>query len=69
MGHSTEHFLSSGALWVKRVRYAFDPMNTTYTWNDIDWFDRCVGRYLPAHSALPEFPIHFGRIGMVEAET
>lgn len=41
-------------------------MNTTYLWKDADWFERCVGRYLPGLSAQPDFPLNFGRIGMVE---
>lgn len=41
--------------------YAYDPMKTFWAGRDFDWFERCVGRYLPA--SLPELTIHFSRIG------
>lgn len=51
--HTKTELITSGALWIKRIRYPFYPMNTTYLWKDADWFERCVGRYLPGLSAQP----------------
>lgn len=44
--------------------YAYDPIKTFWANRDLDWFERCVGRYLPP--SFPELTIHFSRIGIVE---
>jgi hypothetical protein len=44
--------------------YAYDPIKTFWANRDLDWFERCVGRYLPP--SFPQLTIHFSRIGIVE---
>ncbi|KAJ4946690.1 hypothetical protein NE237_014289 [Protea cynaroides] len=46
--HSREDHFSPGVIWPHRIRYAFDPLKTFFANRDLDWFERCCGRYLPS---------------------
>ena len=48
VGHSQGTQWSHGCLWPPRIRYAFDVKNKTFTPEDLDWFERRIGPFLPS---------------------
>nr|QVU28731.1 RNA-dependent RNA polymerase [Paris mitovirus 1] len=63
--HATETLFSSGILWRNRVRYALDPMNTTFANIDLTWFEKWIGPTLPRieHLVIPSGrPVKFGKL-------
>ena len=60
-----EEFFSSSILWYSRIRYAIDPMNTTYANKDLDWFEKWVGSRLPSFEDLGITGAYLGKLGMV----
>lgn len=54
---------SSGVLWAKFTRFAYDPLNTYWVNTHLSWFERAVGPYLPSPQQM-EIPFTCGRLGM-----
>lgn len=60
--HSRGEQWSQGCLWAPRIRYAFDVRKKTFTPEDLDWFERRIGPFLPSCDDLGIPPIT-GRLG------
>lgn len=50
--HARGEQWSQGILWPKRVRFAFDKNKKLFSGVDLDWFERCIGPYLPTCEQL-----------------
>ena len=60
--HSQGTLFSQGCLWAHRIHYAFDVKNKTFTPEDLDWFERRIGPFLPSCDDLGIPPIT-GQLG------
>lgn len=60
--HSQGTQFDQGCLWAPRVRFAFDVKKKTFTPEDLDWFERRIGPYLPSCDDLGIPPIT-GQLG------
>ena len=60
--HARGEQFSQGCLWPERTRYAFDVNNKKFTPEDLDWFERRIGPFLPSCDDLGIPPVP-GRLG------
>lgn len=54
---------NAGVLWPHRTRYSGDPFNKTFSGHDLDYFESCVGPYLPVFHVETCGPVMTGRLG------